>query len=319
MNEQLTPKASIVSVNISKQKNESKHSVHEIDIIKMGIIGDAHSGDPTKQICLFSNEAIEQLSIEDKRPYKPGDFGEHITTEGLDIHDIYCLDQLAIGSSDFIVRLEVTATPKENDRLYHRPNVASFFRDGVFCRVLHGGKIRPKDKIIRLPRTLSVQLIYVTRRENLGSSEHIVPVKLKTLLYDFFKLHQWTPYDPENNKAAISLSVISNDQQRLKTSLEKATSSYNMIFVIGSTGISPNDITPDVMERIADKKIPGIMESIHLDIGKKYPEVLIHRTMACTVGNSLVYTLPDHPIFIEEIFKQLQRFLEPSIFMLRGL
>jgi molybdopterin adenylyltransferase len=55
---------------------------------------------------------------------------------------------------------------------------------------------------------------------------------------------------------------LPDDEAMLEESLKKA-SAEGMIFVTtGGTGIGSRDITPDVVRKLLDKEIPGIMELI---------------------------------------------------------
>ncbi len=67
----------------------------------------------------------------------------------------------------------------------------------------------------------------------------------------------------------------------------------------GGTGPSPRDVTPEAMEKICDKLLPGFgekMRSASLEVG--VPTAILSRQTAGIVGQSLVVNLPGKPASI---------------------
>ncbi len=137
----------VVSVNISKEKNTVKTPVNVITLDEKGIIGDAHAGNWHRQVSLLSKESIEKFGIKVGKNYKPGEFAENITVEGINLSVVSVLDKLFISD----VVLEITQLGKK----CHGDGCAIFLetgkcvmpKEGVFCRVINGGEIRPNDNI----------------------------------------------------------------------------------------------------------------------------------------------------------------------------
>jgi molybdopterin biosynthesis enzyme MoaB len=70
---------------------------------------------------------------------------------------------------------------------------------------------------------------------------------------------------------------------------------------------------------MADKIIPGIMESIRLKFGRDNPRALLSRSLAAILGRSIVYTLPGSPQAAREYLREILQTMEHIIFMLHGV
>jgi MOSC domain-containing protein YiiM len=76
-----------------------------------------------------------------------GDFAENIATSGIDWQKIPVGTQLRLGDH---VRVEVTQIGKEchtRCAIYYKAGDCIMPKEGIFARVLKGGKIRPGDMI----------------------------------------------------------------------------------------------------------------------------------------------------------------------------
>jgi len=142
-----TPQGRIVAVSTSLRKGQKKSNLSECKLIKdKGFEGDAHAGEWHRQVSLLAMESINK--IRDKGiDVAPGDFAENITTSGIEIWQLALGTRLAVGSE---VELEITQIGKEcHDRcaIYHQVGDCVMPREGIFARVLRGGKVKPGDTI----------------------------------------------------------------------------------------------------------------------------------------------------------------------------
>lgn len=139
----------VVSINISKQKGTPKQPADEALLIKdFGIEGDAHAGAGHRQVSLLDVSSIRKMEKYGLKGLCFGKFAENITTEGLDLSRIDIGTRLKIGND---VVLEISQIGKkchgDGCEIARTVGVCIMPREGMFARVLKGGKIKVGDCI----------------------------------------------------------------------------------------------------------------------------------------------------------------------------
>jgi cyclic pyranopterin phosphate synthase len=147
----------IVSINLSREKGVPKSPVEEAVLVEdLGFEGDAHAEPGIRQVSLLSMESIEharstlgERALQASVQLDPGVFAENLTTEGIDLSslDIGCL--LRVGEG---VQLRVSKIGKECHHgcaILRKVGDCIMPRQGIFCEVLMGGRVRKGDPIER--------------------------------------------------------------------------------------------------------------------------------------------------------------------------
>ena len=141
-------KGKVISVNVSSQKGVRKKPVSEISLrINYGIEGDAHaSSEWHRQVSLLAIESIKKMQALGLN-VKAGDFAENITTEGINLPELPLGTRMAIGETEF----EVSQIGKEchtRCAIYYQAGDCVMPKEGIFVKVLKGGKIKEGDEIV---------------------------------------------------------------------------------------------------------------------------------------------------------------------------
>lgn len=65
-----------------------------------------------------------------------------------------------------------------------------------------------------------------------------------------------------------------------------------LVVTTGGTGLSPSDVTPEAMERVLEKEIPGMAEAMRSASLQKTSRAMLSRGKAGVRGKSLIVNLP---------------------------
>ena len=136
----------VLAVCTSAEKGVQKRDVHNAHFTpEWGIDGDAHAGKWHRQVSLLSLDKIEEFRARGAE-VEDGAFGENLVVQGIDFRSLpvgtrlYCND----------VILEMTQIGKEchhGCQIFQKMGDCIMPREGVFARVVRGGRIRVGDEM----------------------------------------------------------------------------------------------------------------------------------------------------------------------------
>ncbi|MBI5022360.1 MAG: MOSC domain-containing protein [Ignavibacteriales bacterium] len=153
-------KGKIVALNISKKKGIPKTNVDGVKLIEdWGIEGDVHAGKWHRQISFLAIESIKKMHAKGLN-VRPGAFAENITTEFLNLPQLFIGDKIIIGGSV----LEITQIGKEchsKCAIYYHAGDCVMPREGIFARVLKGGIVKIGDEIyiVTVPKIINTEVL----------------------------------------------------------------------------------------------------------------------------------------------------------------
>ena len=136
----------VMAICISEKKGTQKRNVHEALFIEdFGLENDAHAGKWHRQVSLLSYEKIQDFKKKGD-PVEDGAFGENLIVSGIDFKNLPVGTRFQSGD----VVLEMTQIGKEchsGCEIYKIMGDCIMPREGVFARVIRGGRIREGDEL----------------------------------------------------------------------------------------------------------------------------------------------------------------------------
>lgn len=146
----MSAQETVYRVSVSEAKGTQKENVMSVTLEDdYGITGDAHAGSK-RQVSLLAYEAYERFvaSRDDINELNPGDFADNITTYGLSYDNVTVGTQIHIGDT---VHLEVTELGKSECHfgcpIKRSVGDCIMPKEGIFAKVIAGGKVQPGDSI----------------------------------------------------------------------------------------------------------------------------------------------------------------------------
>ncbi len=141
-------KGKVLAVCRSDTTGTRKEVVAEIVLREnYGVESDAHASSQWhRQVSLLATESIQKMR-DLGYDVGPGDFAENITTEGIELFTLPVGTRLSIGRE---VVLEVSQIGKNchtGCAIFQQVGKCVMPKEGIFGRVIHGGRIRAGDTI----------------------------------------------------------------------------------------------------------------------------------------------------------------------------
>jgi len=305
-------KFEVLSVNLSREKGTVKTPVPEALLDERGFAGDAHAGSWHRQVSLLSEASILEFEKIAGRKIRPGEFAENLTLRGLDPAGAAYFDRIRIGGAE----LEVTQFGKKCHgdacAVFRETGTCVMPREGLFCRVIRGGTVRPGMEGELLPSALRVRVLTLSDRAFRGEYADRSGPLVKDFLERAFRGRRW--------RLQVEAEVLSDDPAPLEEELRRAREGgADVVISTGGTGVGPRDNAPEVLEKVCDKMIPGIMEAIRLKYGMEKPNALLSRSAAGVAGRALVYALPGSPRAVKEYMEEILKTMEHLLLMVRGV
>lgn len=136
----------VIAVCISEKRGTEKKNIQEGNFIEnFGLENDAHAGNWHRQVSLLSYAKIDEFNKKGANVID-GAFGENLVVEGIEFTSLPIGTRLKCNE----VILEITQIGKEchsHCEIYKKMGECIMPTNGVFSRVLNGGKIKCGDNM----------------------------------------------------------------------------------------------------------------------------------------------------------------------------
>ncbi len=296
-------KARVVSVNISSEKGGGKHPAPEAMLVSgLGIEGDAHAGGE-RQISLLAQESISKAVASFK--LDAGDFGENITTEGIDLTAMRIGERLLIGAA--LVQISHIG------KICHLPCAIGerlgecvMPKEGVFAKVVRGGRAAAGEGVEPTLTKAAAVLTSSDRcaqgvRSDAGGPMLVGLVdELGIALADYCILP-----DEESELAARMVHLADR-------------CAVDLILTTGGTGFAPRDRMPEATLAVVDSPASGIAEAIRYEGLRHTPKACLSRAVSGLRGRTLIVNLPGSTRAIEQSLPLLRTILPHALELIRA-
>lgn len=97
----------------------------------------------------------------------------------------------------------------------------------------------------------------------------------------------------QHGVAVAAYEVIPDEVAAIQAQArQRQSEGLDLLIFTGGTGLSPRDVTPEAVRPLLDREIPGIAEAARSYGQDRTPWSMLSRSLAGTMGDMLVLTLP---------------------------
>jgi len=214
--------------------------------------------------------------------------------------------------------VEYTAITHEIDGLHIviKVEVHTIYKTGVEVEAMHGAAVTALtlyDMLKPIDKGIEIQNIHLEHKSG-GKSQYKKPEEgslrcavvvcsdsiaagEKQDLSGKAIIGKLEQYKLETNHYDIITDDFEKIQQKALTLVAE---NYDLLIFTGGTGLSPRDVTPDAIQPLIDREIPGIMENVRKYGQERMPYAMLSRGVSGFIRNTLVITLPGSVKGVEE-------------------
>jgi cyclic pyranopterin phosphate synthase len=185
--------------------------------------------------------------------------------------------------------------------------VKTIYKTGVEVEAMHGASVvalTMYDMLKPIDKGVEIRNIRLLEKRGGKTDRKAIPEDLKTaVIVCSDSISQGIGEDKSGRKIieklkvfgieAADYSIIPDEKQRIREKIESlCAAAHQMILITGGTGLSPRDVTTEVVTEMLDREIPGIAETARQYGQDRVPTAMLSRSVAGLIGNVLVIAMP---------------------------
>jgi len=293
----------VLAVCVSREKGTQKQNVGSAHFIEdFGIEGDAHAGKWHRQVSLLSHDKIEAFRAKGAEVID-GAFGENLVVTNLDFRSFPVGTRLICRD----VILEMTQIGKECHHgclIFQKMGECIMPTNGVFAKVLHGGKISVGDEFHVQYRAAVITLSDTASK---GEREDASGAAVEEIVGKEGYEVVFKKIIPDDGDTLTALLCELSDEDKA-----------DLILTTGGTGFSKRDNTPEATMRAVERDTPGISEAMRYYSLQITPRAMLSRGVSGIRKEALIVNLPGSPKAVRECLEYAIGALTHGIDILKG-
>ncbi|KFF05523.1 bifunctional molybdenum cofactor biosynthesis protein MoaC/MoaB [Flavobacterium reichenbachii] len=186
-------------------------------------------------------------------------------------------------------------------------NVKTVYKTGVEVEAMHGASIvalTMYDMLKPIDKEIEISTIKLINKEGGKSSfKNKFPNAIKAAV--FVCSDSIFAGDKEDRSGKIIVEklelhgvetshyeIIPDELEVIQEKTKAFAKENQLVIFTGGTGLSPRDVTPEALSPLLESRIPGIEEAIRNYGQQRMPYAMLSRTVAGTLGKTVVLALP---------------------------
>jgi molybdenum cofactor biosynthesis protein MoaC len=189
--------------------------------------------------------------------------------------------------------------------------IHTIYKTGVEVEAMHAASVvalTVYDMLKPIDKGVSIEQIKLLEKKG-GKSDRnaaLGPARRATILVCSDSLAAGQGIDRSGEvirEKLVQLGITVEEKQIVADAVEAiqaavthfVTQGVDLLLITGGTGLSPRDVTPEALEPLLDRRIPGVEEAIRSYGQQRMPTAMLSRSVAGQIGNTLVLALPGSP------------------------